>query len=199
MQIISIKASKLPNRVWINFSDNSFLPFFIDDIVKLSLVKNQEIDQSKLDLITKTALQFVGREYALRQIAISPKVEKIIYQKLKIFFQKFFLKYKISYQNINEIIQEIIDYLNSKNLLSEKKFIEYFIQKNKTKSSRQISYLLSQFNIKTQIQNNDLEIIKKIILKKKNIDKLKLKSSLYRRGFNLSDINNAFDGEVNFR
>lgn len=199
MQIISIKASKLPNRVWINFSDNSFLPFFIDDIVKLSLVKNQEIDQSKLELIIKTALQFVGREYALRQIAISPKVEKIIYQKLKIFFQKFFLKYKISYQNINEIIQEIIDYLNSKNLLSEKKFIEYFIQKNKTKSSRQISYLLSQFNIKTQIQNNDLEIIKKIILKKKNIDKLKLKSSLYRRGFNLSDINNAFDGEVNFR
>ena len=199
MQIISIKASKLPNRVWITFSDNSFLPFFIDDVIKLSLAKNQEIDQSNLELITKTALQFVGREYALRQIAISPKVEKIIYQKLKIFFQKFFLKYKISYQNINEIIQEIIDYLNSKNLLNEKNFIEYFTQKNKTKSSRQISYLLSQYNIKTQIQNNDLENIKKIILKKKNMDKLKLKSLLYRRGFNLLDINVAFDDHDDFR
>jgi len=199
MQITSIKISKIPNRVWITFSNNSFLPFFIDDVVKLSLVKNQEIDQSKLELITKTALQFVGREYALRQIAISPKVEKIIYQKLKIFFQKVFLKYKINYQNINEIIQEIIEYLNSKNLLNEKKFTEYFIQKNKNKSSQQISFLLSQYNIKTSLENNDLEKIKKIIDKKKNMDKLKLKSLLYRRGFNLSDINNAFDEGLNFR
>ena len=131
MQIASIKTSKIPNQVWITFSDSSFIPFFIDDVVKLSLTKNQEIDDSKLESIIKASLFFKGREYALRQIAISPKIDKIIHQKLRLFFQKICFKYKIKYQDINKIINEIIDYLNSKNLLDKQSFIDYFIQKNK--------------------------------------------------------------------
>jgi SOS response regulatory protein OraA/RecX len=56
-------------------------------------------------------------------------------------------------------------------------------------------------------QASDVDKIKNI-LNKKNIDKSKLtdynaknkvKASLYRRGFNLSDINRAFDDWLNFR
>lgn len=199
MQIISIKASKITNQVWLTFSDHSFIPFFIDDVVKLSLIKNQEIDDQKFTEIIKNCLLFKGREYALRQIAISPKIEKIIYQKLKLFFQKICFKYQIKYKNINQIIDEIIDYLNSKDLLDQKSFITYFIQKNKNKSRQQISFLLSQYGLKSSIENNDIELIKKIIQKKSNVDKLKLKALLYRRGFNLSDINTAIDDYFNFR
>jgi len=216
MQIISIKTSKIPNRVWITFSDHSFIPFFIDDVVKLSLIKNQEIDESKLELIIKTALQFVGREYTLRQIAFSPKTEKIINQKLKLFFQKTIFKYKLNTNNLNlnEINQHIIQNLKDRNLLNEKDFIDYFVKKNKKKSRQQIIYSLQQFGVDSSFlslvefnQESDIDKIKKL-LNKKNIDKTKLtdfneknkiRASLYRRGFNLSDINNAFDDWLNFR
>lgn len=216
MQIISIKVSRIPNRVWLTFSDHSFIPFFIDDVVKLSLVKNQEINESKLELITKTALQFVGREYALRQIAISPKTEKIINQKLKLFFQKTIFKYKINTNNLNlsDINQQIIKYLKDKKLLNDQDFINYFIKRNHKKSRQQIIYSLQQFGVDSSflssinfIQENDINKIKNL-LNKKNIDKSKLtdfneknkiKASLYRRGFNISDINTAFDDWLNFR
>lgn len=216
MQIVSIKASKTPNRVWITFSDSSFIPFFIDDVVKLSLVKNQEIDESKFQLIVQTCLSFTGREYALRQIAISPKTEKIINQKLKLFFRKTILKYKINTNNLSldNISHQIIQELKDRKLLNDQDFIDYYLKKNSKKSHQQIVYSLQQLGVNSELlsliefnQTSDIDKIKKI-LTKKNIDKSKLtdynaknkvKASLYRRGFNLSDINRAFDDWLNFR
>jgi SOS response regulatory protein OraA/RecX len=216
MQIISIKSSKIPSRVWLTFSDHSFIPFFIDDVVKLSLVKNQEIDESKYQLIIQTCLFFIGREYALRQIAISPKTEKIISQKLKLFFQRVILKYQLKINNLNlsEINQQIIQDLKDRKLLNETNFIDYFLKRNSKKSRQQIIYSLRQLgvnqNLLSQIefnQENDVDKIK-IFLNKKNIDKSKLsdyneknklKASLFRRGFNISDINTAIDDWLNFR
>ncbi|MDD2482934.1 MAG: RecX family transcriptional regulator [Candidatus Shapirobacteria bacterium] len=216
MQITSIKASKTPNQVWLTFSDHSFIPFFIDDVVKLSLIKNQDIDDSKFQLIIKTALQFKGREFALRQIAISPKTEKNINQKLNLYFRKMILKYKLNLNNLNlkEISQEIIDYLKSKKFFNQADFVRYFVKKNSKKSHQQIIYMLQQLGIdQTSLlsikfnQESDLNKIK-TLLDKKNLDKSKLsdyneknklKSSLFRRGFNISDINTAIDDWLNFR
>ncbi|MDD4027212.1 MAG: RecX family transcriptional regulator [Candidatus Shapirobacteria bacterium] len=216
MQISSIKSSKILNRVWIAFSDSSYLPFFIDDVVKLGLIKNQEIDEGLFQKIIQTSLVFVGREYALRQIAISPKTEKIIGQKLKLFFKKTILKYKLNINNLNldEINQQIIDFLKERKLLNDQDFIKYFVKKNSKKSHQQLIYMLHQFGIDQNLlldiklnQENDLDKIKNI-LSKKNIDKTKLidfneknklKASLFRRGFNLSDINTAIDDLINFR
>ncbi len=216
MQIISIKSSKIPNRVWITFLDHSFIPFFIDDVVKLSLVKNQEINESKYQLIIQTCLLFIGREYALRQIAISPKTEKIISQKLKLFFKKVTLKYKLNIDNLNldEINQQIVQELKDKKLLNDLDFIDFFIKRNQRKSRQQIIYLLHQLGVNQALlseiefnQENDVDKIK-TFLDKKNIDKSKLtdfkeknkvKASFYRRGFNLSDINTAIDDWLNFR
>jgi len=216
MQISNIKASRIPNRVWLTFSDQSFIPFFIDDVVKLSLVRNQEIDDSKFLLIIQTCLFFIGHEYALRQIAISPKTEKIINQKLRLFFQRVIAKYKINTNgvNLNEISQQILQDLKDKKLLNEKDFIDYFIKRNHKKSRQQIIYSLQQLGVNPGLlssiqfdQESDVDKIKKL-LNKKNIDKSKLtdfneknkvKASLYRRGFNLSDINTAFDDWLHIR
>lgn len=216
MQIISIKASRIPNQLWLTFSDKSFIPFFIDDVVKLGLVKNQEIDDSKYQLIIQTCLQFIGREYALRQIAISPKTEKILNQKLRLFFKRAILKYQLNTNNLNlsEISQQIIDELKVKKLLNDLDFINYFVKRNSKKSRQQIIYSLRQLGVNSDLlynletnQESDVDKIKNF-LNKKNIDKSKLtsfkeknklKASLYRRGFNLSDINAAIDDWLNFR
>jgi len=216
MQITSIKSSRIPNQVWLTFSDNSFIPFFIDDVIKLSLVKNQKIDQQKFNKIIKACLFFKGKEHALRQIAISPKTEKIINQKIKIFYRKLFLKYKLNVESLilNEVVEEIINYLKSKKLLNDQDFINYFIKRNHKKSRHQIIYLLKQSGINqkylskiSSFQESDIDKIR-AYLNKKNIniskitdfkEKNKIKSSLFRRGFNLSDINTVIDDINNFR
>lgn len=206
LTLISIKTSRIPNRVNLIFSDDSYLPFFIDDVVNFSLQKNQLIDPEKLNQIALSSLSYLGREYALRQIAISPKTEKIIFQKLKLFFIRTINKHQhFSGLEFDSIISDIISYLNSKNLLDPSDFINNFITKNHRKSVSQIKFLLTQKGIDTTglkfDKTNDLNSIK-LILAKKRVNcktltdfkaKNKLYSSLFRQGFDISDIKAAID------
>jgi SOS response regulatory protein OraA/RecX len=148
----------------------------------------------------------LGKEYALRQIAISPKTEKILFQKLKIYFIKTTQKYKLLSLTSNDlIIDGIITDLKNKNLLNETSFISYFIKKNKSKSIAEIKYLLKQQGVDSSSisisPDNEKQSIKKI-LSKKNINRNllsdynyrnKLYASLFRRGFSLSTIKTTID------
>ena len=206
LTLTNIKTSRIPNRVNLSFSDDSYLPFFIDDVVKLSLQKNQNIDDEKLSQIISAALTYLGKEYALRQVAISPKTQKIISQKLKLFFLKTGRKYKhfIGFKP-DQIILTIIDDLNSKNLLNQADFVKSFIAKNHRKSANQIEFLLSQkgvdvSNLKLK-KTNDIDSIKRILAKKRVTFEIlkdfkaknKLYASLFRQGFDISDIKAAID------
>ena len=204
--LTNIKTSRVPNRVNLIFSDDSYLPFLIDDVVKLSLQKNQTIDEETFSRIISAALFYLGLEYALRQVAISPKTQKIISQKLKLFFLKTGRKYKhfIGFKT-DQIISTIINQLNSRNLLNQDDFIKSFIAKNHRKSANQVKFLLSQkgvdvSNLKLE-KTNDIESIK-LILAKKRVNsqilkdfkaKNKLYASLFRQGFDISDIKAAID------
>lgn len=215
LQLSNIKASRITNRVNLIFSDGSYLPLFIDDVVKLSLHKGQEIDQKLYEIITNTSLLYLGREYALRQIAISPKTEKNLKLKLKLFFQKIRKKFNlITSDSISNIIDQIITNLNSKNLLNQESFVSYFINKNRHKSKTQILYLLSQqgIEINPEITNrftldDDQKLIEKYLNKKRvSADLLKdfnyrqkIMASLFRRGFKLSDIKAVIDGLSNLK
>jgi SOS response regulatory protein OraA/RecX len=209
LTLTNIKTSRVPNRVNLVFSDQSYLPFFIDDVFKLSLVKNQSIDPEKLNLIIGASLKYLGREYALRQIGISPKAEKILAQKLKQFFFRTTQKFKLFLDfPISPIINEIISELKDRNLLKSSDFVTYFVNKNKSKSKSQIKFLLNQQGIAFDSSvsdhfspGSDLIAIQKILSKKKITKEIlsdfnsknKLFASLFRRGFQLSDIKAAID------
>lgn len=209
LQIIKIKASRISNRINISFSDNTYIPLFIDDIVKLSLSKNKDVDPQKLEEIIQSSFSYLGREYALRQIAISPKTEKILSQKLKIYFLKALKKYKVFIEiDLSSLVENIITELKSRNLLNKEDFIHYFIRKNRHKSIMHITLSLAQQDIKIDpdllkelLPQNDSLLIKKY-LDKKRINSKDLKdfnyrqkifASLYRRGFNLTNIKDAID------
>jgi SOS response regulatory protein OraA/RecX len=206
LSLINIKTSRIRNRVNLVFSDSSYLPFFIDDVINLSLKKNQPIDSDKLDQITFATLLYLGKEYALRQIAISPKTEKILFQKLKVYFYKTTQKFKLlSQKSFDLIIDQIVNDLKSKNLLNQSDFINYFVKKNKSKSIVEIKFLLRQLGIDISSLNlsseNELDSIKKILSKKKISKELmvdynyknKIYASLFRTGFQISDIKAAID------
>ena len=209
MKLNNIKISRIPNRVNLVFSDQSYLPFFIDDVVKLSLIKNQEIDSEKLNIIINACLKYLGKEYALRQIAFSPKTEKILSQKLKQFFFRTSQKFKLLSQfSTSSVIDEIIFELSDRNLFNQSDFTSYFINKNKSKSKSQIKFLLNQQGIDFDSSVlNDKQAIQKILSKKKVttqfLSDFKLKSklfaSLFRRGFQLSDIKEAIDDFIQLK
>lgn len=215
LQLSNIKASRIPNRVNLIFSDGSYLPLFIDDVVKLSLHKGQDVDDLLCQNIKDKSLIYLGREYALRQIAISPKTEKSLKLKLKLFFQKIKKKFNLNTDDsISIVIDQIITDLNSKNLLNQENFISYFINKNRHKSKTQIIYLLSQqgIEITSEITNqftseNEQKLIEKFLNKKRvSADLLKdfnyrqkITASLFRRGFKLSDIKAAIDAILNLK
>jgi len=204
--LTNIKTSRIPNRVNLIFSNDSYLPFFIDDVVKLSLQKNQEITYDIKNKIIDSSLKYLGQEYALRQVAISPKTQKILSQKLRLFFLKTTKKYKYFFGfKTDQIIDDIISHLNSKNLLNQDDFIKSFIAKNHHKSANQIKFLLSQkgvdvSNLKLE-KTNDINSIIKILAKKRVNHQIltdfqmknKLYASLFRQGFSISDIKTAID------
>jgi SOS response regulatory protein OraA/RecX len=206
LSITDIKISRIKNRVNLVFSDKTYLPFFIDDVVSLSLVKHQELNLEKINQIKSLSLLYLGKEYALRQVAISPKTEKILSQKLKLFFIKITQKFKLlSSFPYDSIINQIVDYLKEKKLIDQSNFISYFLKKNKSKSALEIKFLLKQKGVDVSSINipikNEINSIKKI-LSKKNINKElmadfnyknKLYSSLFHKGFNISNIKTAID------
>jgi len=206
MKILNIKTSRIKNRINLVFSDENYLPFFIDDVVRLSLTKHSNIDELKLNQIKSSSLYYLGKEYALRQIAISPKTEKILSFKLKIFLNRSTKKFKLlSGCVVDPIVRQIIDELKVKKYLNESDFVAYFIKKNKSKSVIQIKYLLEQQGVNVSnlkiSPTNEIETIKNILTKKKLNQKLlsdynyknKLYASLFRKGFTISTIKAAID------
>ena len=206
LSLVNIKVSRIKNRVNLVFSDKNYLPFFIDDVVRLSLAKNQELSPEILDQIKSLCLLYLGKEYALRQIAISPKTEKILFYKLKIFLFRTTQKFKLLSSIPTDLIaSQIITQLKDKKLLNESSFVDYFIKKNKSKSVTEIKYLLKQqgvdiSSLNLSSQNENQSIIK--ILSKKNVNqellsdygyKNKLYASLFRKGFSVSSIKTAID------
>lgn len=206
ISIVNIKTSRIKNRVNLVFSDKNYLPFFIDDIVRLSLVKNQELKLEVMEKIKFLSLIYLGKEFALRQVAISPKTEKVLFYKLKNFLKRTTHKFNLlSGTDIDLVARQIIDELKNKKFLDESDFVDYFIKKNKSKSIAQIKFLLQQQGVdvsKFKISSpNEVETIKNFLIKKKFDQNLlsdynyknKLYASLFRKGFSVSTIKTAID------
>lgn len=170
MKILKLKASRIKNRINILFEDGSYLPLFIDDVIK----KNLKIgDNIEIDDLKKLSTEYLVREYALRQIAISPKTQKILFQKIKRKFKEF---------NPDSIITALSPYLD------DQKYIDYILKKFKQKSNREISYRLKLAGISYNCHQDEKEKIETILKKKKNISI----SALIGRGFAYDDIKSVF-------
>ncbi len=210
MILAAIKTSRFPSRVYLKFSTGLFFPFFIDDIVKLSLITGEAIDDAKFNKIITASLSYLAWEYGLKQIALSPKTEKVLHQKISGYLKRVIFKYKYpeNSADLKEISFNCIQKIKSQGLLNDNEYIAYFIKKHYKKSKREIIYLLQQEGINVDSlspslfgEESDLDKIKKLLAKKvsdpKNLAnfeyKNKITAFLYRKGFSLSNIKTAID------
>ncbi len=203
MIIKSLKSSRNPNLIWLTFNNGNYLPISVDDIYKYSLKKGDSVDNQKLELIFKLSFSFLLMEYALRQIALSPKNEKTIKQKLKIKYLFLHRKYYPPQLSIDEIINEIILSLKDKNLLDESVYVKSLLRRHSHKSSGYLKNLLISQGIDFPKYEHlinfseDIDKIKKILPRLGTDQKAILK--LIRRGFSLKYIKKAIDDYQNFR
>lgn len=209
MQIIQISPSRQSQQqVWLKFNDGTLLPFKVDDVVSLKLTKFTEVPDDLYQTILLASAKYLLLEYSLRQIAISPKTEKSLEQKLKIYCQRLKYKYQFELDLLYPLIVPTVNRIVEDGLIDNDAYIEHLIRKYPRKSSVEISYLLRQQGISYTPKPDsrvEIEKIKNLILKKYQTYNLadynvknKLIGNLARKGFPIEFIKTAIDeiGEV---
>jgi SOS response regulatory protein OraA/RecX len=203
LQLLRILPSRrINNRVWLIFSDSLKLPFFIDDVFILGLKTNLEISKDLFEKIKTASLYYLLYNYSLNQIALSPKISQTLSPKIKQKLYFYLRKYKLD-GDFSFLVDQIITKLSSQGLLDEIAFSNYLLRKNKKHSRQYLSRLFSFYHLDfpQDYQNNDIQKIKGLLIKKKylslnlleNSVKNKLYASLIRKGFAYSDIKTAID------
>lgn len=206
MQLLQIQRSRSSDKVWLSFDDGSYIPFKIDDVVLEKLKINTEVDYPHL---CGLSLKFLINNYALRQVAISPKIETILAPKLKNQARYYQKKYSFPSLNSDEIVDSTISYLNEKGWLDPVGYAKNLIKKHHKKSKRYLEQLFSFYHLDKSLLNSsdDLDNMKKILLKKINhlskpLDfktKSKLIQSLVQKGFAYSDTKSVIDELLSVR
>ncbi len=204
MRLLQISPSRSSDKVWLTFDDGSYLPFKIDDVV---IHKVKTGDVNNYQLLCELSLKFLINNYALRQVAISPKIASILLPKLKNQIKYYCKKYNILNSNTNTIVDDTINYLDNKGWLDKNNYAKFIIKKHHKKSRRYLEQLFSFYHLdKTLLSsNNEKDNIKNLLLKKTNklpkpLDfktKTKLIQSLIQKGFAYNDIKSVIDETPN--
>src|SRR4030066_1730133 len=101
MQRLAMKATRLPERVNLIFNGGLSLPLLVEDISRLSLSKNQQLSSSEFDLVLHRSLFFQAFNFALRQIAMSPKNEYLLRHKLAVYLTRLIFRRQLTDYSIN--------------------------------------------------------------------------------------------------
>lgn len=202
MEIVSSNISRKNSRlIWLKFSSGQLIPLSTDDYVLLALKKFEPLDDDLILKIQTNSAKFLLTEYSLKQVAISPKVRKLLSQRLHRYSSKINLRYNYPAGLVTGLIEEVLDKINSFGLLDESQFVDYFVRRHHRQSAIQIKYQLKQLGIDQKISSeNEIDKIKSILQKKYPTSdfsnyaiKNKIIASLYRKGFALRDIKTAID------
>ncbi len=132
-----VKTTK-PNRscqalyVYTDTSAVYILPLEI--ALKLHFRPGSEL--TDIPFLETTSLNYLLKEYALRQIAISPKSRHVLSQKMSQKLSDYKYKYNYS-QDVD--LGLILDYLESRNLLDTSSFARHIVYKNRSKSTQYIA------------------------------------------------------------
>jgi len=205
--VLHLKSNKYTNQVYIYTSSGGVYVLFIDDVVKLGLRPGHEI--ASIENMEQKSYHFLLREYALRQIAMSPKNRQILSQKT---LQKYkYIKTKYKYVSTFDITN-ILDELEEKKLLDSASYAQYLARKYKSKSTQYIKQKMLMSKVDSEIIKDTLsnlnpqdqvdqikklvqKLLKKHQLMPKNKQYQKILSSLYQKGFPISSVKEILDQE----
>jgi SOS response regulatory protein OraA/RecX len=202
MEIISVTVSKKNSHlVWLKFRDGNLLPFSAEDYVLMHLRKSELLSNDQFLAIETASARFLLTEYSFRQVAISPKVRKLLIQKLQLYSQKINHLYHFPESLVKNLIDPVVDKIEDLGMLDVPGFVEYFSRRHRRQSASQIKFQLRQLGIDQKLTvSDDVDKIKIILQKKYQPDdfsdyksKNKIIAKLYQKGFAVNDIKTAID------
>lgn len=204
MILQQVRQSKSPEKIYLLFDNGNLLPLKLDDYVLEKLKPGQIITPPLFDRLSTLSLTYLLKNYALRQIAISPKIESVLHPKLLRQVSFYFHKFSFSPVDASPIISGVIDYLNQKNLLDPSVYASYLIRRHQGKSRSYLRQLFSHYHLAPSLlppPTADLDKIRILIYKKtKSISKpmdfktkTRLIGYLTRKGFAYYDIKTVID------
>lgn len=218
MQIKAISPSRFPNRLIINFDTGLRWPLFIDDVVRLQLKPTLTVDSKLLATISLVSLTYLSKEYALRQIAFSPKNRGVLSRKLDLNFIKIKAKYRYSleFTDYQSLKNTLLDDLSQKGLLNDTQFVDHYLRRHPRYSRLQIRAALLHLGVSaatvdsaltTTVAPDDRAKITDFLIRKKvTLAQLsdysyrqRLTAALFRKGFSVSEVKNAIDDFRNTR
>ncbi len=209
LKIVSIRSKLNSSRVNLELSDGRIFVLLADEIYILKIHKGDDVDPLFFNKILNSTITLLIRDYALRQVSISPKNRFILLPKLKLQVKKIVNKYSLPTDfDYQSVIDNIIKQLEEKKYLSDSDLGNYLVRRNIKKSSIYIKNILSRAGLNpadfssilpdntNQIEEIKRQINKKIKslsdLKDRNI-KQKIIASIFRKGFSLTNINRSID------
>lgn len=211
MQLISVTPARRSGVLILHFSDNSVLQLDSTDFVKLNLKKNAHLSYSLLVSVRRCSVRFLLTSYALRQVAISPKIEVVLRPKLKSQLRQIISKYRLPPMFVSPaLIDEVIGYLHLRRLLNVPDFVDSQIRRHPHLSRRALIARLHQFGVdREQLQSlpspqDENTKIKYFLCKKHltrqdltdNKTRNKIIASLLRKGFSLNQVKSVIDAVV---
>lgn len=159
--------------------------------------------------IPETKIKSLLKNYSLKLIAQSPKIELQIREKLDNFYQRLAKKLVFDPNNFDfsKIKEEIIIYLKDNNFINEEVYISSYIRSHPKYSRQLLSYRLKNLELNEDLINKLLpsidlekEQIKKIITKKYSQSQLgnyhqrmKIMASFVRKGFSIDSTKSVID------
>jgi SOS response regulatory protein OraA/RecX len=159
--------------------------------------------------IPEKKIKSLLKNYSLKLIAQSPKVESQIREKLDRYYQRLVNKLNFGQDsyNFSTILEEIIIYLKENDFINEKTYIASFIRSHPKYSRQLLIHRLKNLDLKESLINkllpsvdSEKEQIKKIISKKYSPSQLedygqrmKIMASFARKGFSIDSTKNVID------
>lgn len=210
MQIITISSARLPERVWLKFDDDSLLPFKVDDVVLLKLKKFIDLSSTEYETVQKYSASYLLYEYAIRQLAISPKTRLALDQKLRLYSRKIIFKYNYPSKLVSSLVPVTLEKIDEKGLINDDEFVAYYIRRHPHKSLMDIKFSLQHLGVDLKdhphLFVSEKDKIRTLITKKLRHQDLtdvntknKLISFLCRKGFALGDVKTIIDEYNNSR
>lgn len=207
--VIRLQPSKSGNSITVTLNTSARFQLPIDYFVLQKIRVGDELTGDQIDNFTSQSQSHLLREYALRQLAISPKGQAVMLAKLSQALKK--INHTYGYKSANtELIPKTIVYLNDKQLINDKDYCLHILRKHKGKSTRFLEYYLKQQGIaETTVQdvlhgrdnNEESDALKKFISKKisryqklpNHTIKSKLLANAFQNGFSLSKAKSVID------
>ncbi|MCL4384462.1 recombination regulator RecX [Patescibacteria group bacterium] len=204
--IAKLKSLPSGHSCWVEFSNQKLLRLPLDLVVKEHLTTGLQLSLPRYRRLLRKSIRYRLKEYALNQIALSPKTEFLLRQKLKLFCLKHHLQ-------ASRTIEFVVKIVKGHGFLDNEKFVNHYLAKFPRKSLAMLKFELAAKGVPRPVIDSLVRVDPAssrqaifAILRRRHAtsqslgdlrEKNRILSAILRKGFTLDEAKSAIDEYLN--